>query len=1176
MKTKIIVILMWGILFAFCSTGAALAQGVDPFLPRPAVGDSNAFLAASSPDAFDAATAVGQPELSHRYVRTFGEAKVAYVADIQHLNYPYGIGTIGNSVWIGEKWGNRLLKYDSAGNFQMQFGRARFPDSYEDTSFWEIEDVAEDSDGNVWVVDSVSNRVVKLSPTGQKLLELGEIWVEGSGNTQFIDPMSVAIDASNNIYVSDGGAWWNPERGNHRIQVFRSDGVYLATIGETGECGFEEYLLCGPRHIVIFGDRLYVADAGNGRVQIFNISNPVTPTYVASIHNFSNPSGVAVDATYIYVADTWANQVKIYNRVTYAFVATIGSIAGVNNNQFHNPTDVAVDAAGNLYVADFVNTRVQQFIRSGATWNYARTYGVTGTPYITDGYHYNTPSSVAVAVDGSIYLTEDFGHRLVKLTAEGVPLWTVGAAGVNGGWNDSNDRFNNPDDIAIDANGRVYVASRWHNRVQVYNSDGSYHATLGNLNCPGGVGIAPNGYLYVADTCDHLVKIYDTSLTLVAILGAGAPGSDNAHFSSPEDVAVDSLGTIYVADRDNQRIQVFNGGRTYLRTIGETGISGNGFGQFNGLNGLFVDAANRLYVADEWNNRVQVFDASGAYLTTIGGSWGDRNGQFRSARGLAVSPDGAVYIADSNNHRIQKFAPATPNWLQRNINGFGDRNRYVNALTPFGGYLYAGTAKMAARGAQIWRMDAAGNWNAVMTDGFGGQYNVGIDHLVEFKGRLYAGIWNSTPNPPYVDTGGEIWRSNNGTIWEQVANGGFGNRYNGEIFHMAVYNDQLYAGTWTYTNTLGAGIWRSSTGDAGDWTQVAANGFGDPDNRAILTMQEFDGYLYAGTRSRTANGADIWRYDGATWTPVVTDGFGQTGTYDIAALAVLGEYLYAGTGRYDPNTQSYPGGQLWRCSRASGCDEASDWSLVIADGFGNAANVNITALHTFDHYLVAITYNVETGMEVWRTPDGVSWDQVGFAGLGDSNNAGPYWSNSLATFNDSFYIGVYNSASAGKVWQYQRQRSAVNITDPAIAHTLVFTPTGGGRTTVMIPANAVDQPTELVYQPFTPTTRPPSSAFAGRAFDLDAYRGGAPVANLQFQQPVTVIIEYTDADVAALDDSTLKLYRWVPATSTWEDAACGAYVHQPAQNRISAPICHLSRFGLFGAMEYVYLPAVRR
>lgn len=119
-------------------------------------------------------------------------------------------------------------------------------------------------------------------------------------------------------------------------------------------------------------------------------------------------------------------------------------------------------------------------------------------------------------------------------------------------------------------------------------------------------------------------------------------------------------------------------------------------------------------------------------------------------------------------------------------------------------------------------MDKSGHWTSVVTDGFGGQYNIGIDHLIEFNGKLYAGTWNSTPNPPYTDTGGEIWRSSNGMEWEKVVSGGFGDRYNGEVFHMAVFDNQIYASTWVVTTTHGTRIWRSATGNAGDWTQVAA------------------------------------------------------------------------------------------------------------------------------------------------------------------------------------------------------------------------------------------------------------------------------------------------------------------------------------------------------------------
>ncbi len=974
----------------------------------------------------DSSVPVGEPGLSFSYVRTFGESEVAYIADAQYLNFPYGIGTVGNSVWIGEQWGNRLLSYDSAGALQKEFGRARFPNSYEDTSFWEIVDVTQDSAGNIWVVDMSSNRVVKLSSSGKKLIELGEWWTEGSSNSQFIDPIGVAFDANGNVYVSDGAPFWSRDRGNHRIQVFRSDGSYLTTIGQTGVCGSSNDQLCGPRHIAIFGAQLYVPDANNNRVQVFDISNPLSPSFAATIGGLNNPSGVAVDATYIFVADTDNNQVQVFDRNTRNHVTTIGTGWGIDNDQFKRPTDVAVDDAGYLYVADWVNNRVQRFVNSGNSWNYARTYGTTGIPYVTDGNHFNNPSGVAVGYDGSIYLTEDSGHRLVKLDANGTLQWTVGAAGVKGDWDDSNDRFNNPDDVAVDNNGRVYVASRWHGRVQIYNPDGSFHASVENLNCPGGVTIGPNGYLYIANTCNHIVNIFDTALSPLGTLGEiGVSGVDNAHFNMPEDVAIDSSGNIYVSDQQNHRVQVYSPLRAYIRTLGMTGVQGDDFGYLAGPDELFIDAADRLYVADAWNNRVQVFDKGGKYLTTIGGSWGSRTGQFRGPSGVAVDRAGNVYVADLSNHRIQKFASGVSGWVQVNINGFGERqNSDIEALIGWNGHLYAGTANWGGNGAQLWRTNDNITWTPVITNGFGFTRTEGISHMAEFGGQLYASTWADQI------VGGQVWRSADGTNWVQVVSQGFGDPTNGEVTHMAVFSDTLYASTWSYTSTHGAEIWHSSTGDAGDWTQVAANGFGDAGNYGVVTMKEVNGSLYAGTRSRLDNGADIWRYDGSAWTPVITDGFGYTTTYDISALEVFGSYLYAGTGRYDGSTQSYPGGHIWRCAQSSGCDEAANWSLVIDNGFGNPDNVNIEAFAVLEGQFYAVAYNhLSTGVEVWRTSDGASWEQVDVAGFGDSNNYGTHWGNSVAVHNGHLYLGTYNPANGGEVWLFLHNRTYL----PALA-----------------------------------------------------------------------------------------------------------------------------------------------
>jgi DNA-binding beta-propeller fold protein YncE len=797
-------------------------------------------------------------------------------------------------------------------------------------------------------------------------------------------------------------------------------------------------------NIAVFGSMLYVADGGNSRVQIFDISVPAAPVYSATlgtagesgddINHFNHPVGVAVDANYIYVADRNNHRVQVFNQASHVYVATIGTGQGTGNDQFNNPTDVAIDSAGNLYVADFANCRVQQFNSSRM---YQHTYGVTDVPYITDAFHYNSPSGVAVSTDGSIYLTENNGQRLIKLNAAGVPLWTVGVAGVKGDFFETTkDNLNNPSDVALEASGRVYVADQWHGRVQIFNSDGSYYATLGlgtgnyEFSDPVGLTIAANGYIYVADAWRNRVQVFDASRNYVATLGVtDVSGSDTAHFNGPQDVAVDSSGQIYVAESNNHRVQVFDASRVYLRTMGVTGECNGSFDHFCNPVRLIIDASNRLYVADQWNNRVQVFDKNGAYLTTLGGAWGSLSSQFRNPQGLAVDTAGNLYVADSQNHRIQKFAPGVPGWKQKNLNGFGEPANRITSLGSFGGQLYASTFNRGGNGAQIWRSPDGQNWSSVMADGFVDSNNVGIDHLIEFNGQLYAGTWNETSTAPYYTNGGQIWRSPTGNSgdWSKVVDNGFSDPTNGEVMRMAVFKNQIYAGTWSYTSSHGAEIWRSPSGDSGNWTPVVINGLNDTTNVAVTTMEIFNGYLYAGIYSddiaaKRPAGCEIWRTDGVTWAKVVTDGFGDLNCYNLS-LAAFGDSLYAGTGTYNPDTKTYPGGQVWRCTAASGCDEAGDWSLVTAtaNGFGNPQNREITSLLSFGNQLFAVTLNPSTGLEVWRTSDGNNWGQVGFAGFGDANNSWTYWDNSTTVFNTSLFIGTGNWANGGEIWQLLNQ-----------------------------------------------------------------------------------------------------------------------------------------------------------
>lgn len=1019
-----------------------------------------------------AAVPTGQPGFVFRYVQTFGVTQEPFIETTDHFYWVEGVGTAGNAVWIADTLAHRVLKFDASGNFIQKIGKAGVID-YAQTPLERITDVAEDGSGNVWVVDAEASHVVKYNSSGQKVGELGQAWNSGSDNDRFENPISIAFDGSGNIYVSDSG-YWGSDYGNHRVQIFNSSGNYLATIGG-GPCGTGNTQLCWPRHIAVYGNRLYIADADNHRVQIFDISIPSAPIYVATLgqtgspgsgnNQFQSAQGVAVDANYIYVADTENHRVQVFNRNTLAYVTTIGGSYGTDNNQFKYPTDVAVDASGNIYVADYGNKRVQQFSPSRV---YQRTYGTTGDSYVEANDRFYYPEGVAVGPDGSIYIAEGYGYRLVKLNAAGSPQWTVGEAGQPG---DDNAHFGYLSDVAVGPDGRIYTAERWssapympgsNHRLQIFNPDGSYYGGFGGYGsgnyqfiAPSGIGFDRNGYLYVADRENHRVQIYDRQFAYVATLGVtGESGSDNAHFNRPFDVAMDKDGYIYVADEGNDRVQVFNSNRQYVRTIGGGGAGGD-FGRFNGWgpHHIAVDSQGRLYVADSGNSRVQVFDnfANGnAYLTTIGGAGGTQPGRFSDVLGIAIGPDDSVYTSEIHkNHRIQKFVPGVPGWRQVNINGFGERrNQWISSLATFKGNLYA-----TGYQPYVWRLTANGTWSAVNTLGFGDSTNAEIDAMAVFGDRLYVATFTFICDDPNCNTwhtnGPQFWRTADGTTWENVTPpGSIGSDYRW-VSVMASLGGHLYAALDRGNqNALGAEIWRTADGQT--WQQVASGGFGDPYNTGVLSLVEYNGYLYAGTRHGDWQddahpngplGGEVWRYDGTNWVRVNDPGFGDVEAHRVEKLIVFNNTLYAYISRVGGTSR---GAEIWQCA-ATVCNSQSDWVKVADNGFGNPRSQYIFSGIVFGPHLYAAVANYETGLELWRTADGVNWEPVALdAGLGDSNNS-YVASGAMAVHNNRLYLGITNWASGGKVWKKTVTADfSASSTTGAPGTTVTFTNLSGG------------------------------------------------------------------------------------------------------------------------------------
>jgi len=617
-------------------------------------------------------------EISFSVGPTLGATDLPYILDTSYLNFPNGVAADGETIWITESEGHQITQFSKQGVFQRLIGRTGMMD-YQGTTLCWLTDVTLDPDGHLWVVDQCARHVVEFDIDGNVLQELGQLWHQGSGNHQFWQPMGVASDSSGNIYVSDGTTLWSNDEGNHRIQIYDANGTYLNTIGYTGASGAGNDAFFGPRYIFIDdADFLYVVDSGNHRVQILNVADPLSPTYVATLGvtgesggdnlHLNDPTGVAVTSSRIYVADTQNHRIQVYDRNTYIYQATIGVGYGDGSYQFKNPLDVAVDNAGNIYVVDSGNIRVQQF---DSTHTHQRTFGTTGEPYVTDGQHYNHPAGVAIHPgDGSIHLVEESGHRLIKLDASGNLLWTVGEPGIKG-WD--NDHLHYPRDVAVDDNGNVYVADSLNHRIQVYDAGGSYSETLGSqgdgdyqFETPSGLAVSPDGFLYVADADNHRVQIYDRDLTYENTLGF--MGQGNYYFVRPEDVAVDTRGYIYVADAGDARVVVFDAAFDHLRTLGPDVYFNSSFSY---PSRLATDQGNNLYVLDRWPGHIYRFHLPRSYARDlIGAGEGDAPGKLEAPYGLAIGSQGGLYVGDKNNQRLQAFVRSAPSIVRtRPISG---------------------------------------------------------------------------------------------------------------------------------------------------------------------------------------------------------------------------------------------------------------------------------------------------------------------------------------------------------------------------------------------------------------------------------------------------------------------------------------------------------------------------
>lgn len=471
-------------------------------------------------------------------------------------------------------------------------------------------------------------------------------------SARFRNPHGIALDSAGNLYIADN---------NSAIRkLVLSTGMVTTLAGTANGFGSADGTGPSARFSYPYGlaadgaDNLYVTDSLNFAIRKVVASTGMVTTIVGtagkrgtadgigSDARFTDPVGVGIDGRgNIYISDDSAiRKLEISTSAVTTIVGTasmIGSADGTGSAaRFWNPSGMAAEGAGNLYITDTRNCTIRRIESStGTVTTLAGTALMCGSDDGTgSAARFRSPFGIALDGAGNLYVADSSSTIRKIETSTGVVTTLAGTALMAGSSDGtgSTARFNSPLDVAADGAGN----------------------------------------LYVADTSNSTIRKIVTSTGVVSTIAgaAGSPGSADgigidARFFNPRGIAVDGVGNLYVADSNNSTIRrlALSAGMvtTLAGTAGMTG-SANGTGtaaRFHVPHGLAVDGAGNLYVADEGTAEVRKIALDSAAVTTIVGvprqrlvKLGPLPANLSQPIGLAVAPTGGLYIVDTSENVV--------------------------------------------------------------------------------------------------------------------------------------------------------------------------------------------------------------------------------------------------------------------------------------------------------------------------------------------------------------------------------------------------------------------------------------------------------------------------------------------------------------------------------------------
>jgi sugar lactone lactonase YvrE len=634
------------------------------------------------------------------------------------LSHPAGIAldSSGN-IYVLDGGNYRVAKYNSSGVFQGWIGRVLTTPTGGAAN---CNTTAVGSLTPGWCVGGTGQL-----GSGDGMLSLSAgILVDSSGNVYVADAANLRINKYNSSGVYQGwrgGILTSPTGGDAGC-AGAAVGTYTpgwctggsAYLGGDGGVNYPEGMAMD------LSGNFYVADSSNARVNKYDSSWTPLGALTTTVKYFSwhrsqidslwgvsegllySPSGLTLDAAgNLYVANTNAYQISKYNSsgTSQGWVGRIwgsptGGAAGCSgasgvtpgwctggyaqsgsgDGTLQQPTDLAMDSSGNLYVVDTGNARIVLYNSSGV---YQGWIGKIAT----------SPTGGAAGCNGASVGTF-------------TPGWCTGGTSASG---TGDGMLSNPQKIALDSSNNIYVVDTGNHRINKYDSSGVFQGWIGKIaTSPTGGAAGCNGASVGTFTPGWCTG------------GTSASGTGNGMMSSPKGVYLDSSGNLYVSDSDNSRINKYNSLGTFQGWIGNvatspsggaagcngassgvftpgwctggTAASGTDDGMLGTPEGVTLDSNGNLYVADSANHRINKYNSVGAFQGWIGSiatsptggatgcngaavgtvtpGWckggtsasGTADGMMNGPTGVALDKSGNLYVADNQNHRILRYS----------------------------------------------------------------------------------------------------------------------------------------------------------------------------------------------------------------------------------------------------------------------------------------------------------------------------------------------------------------------------------------------------------------------------------------------------------------------------------------------------------------------------------------